>query len=111
MQLRAEGLLEARNRGIDILGRLDDDSQLIEGGVRDFAAYGVDFAGQGRDRTDDDPHVHIDAIDHLVPATLLDPELQRHLRERLPPPWPPTDDFGIVSYGRLLEMIAELLQQ
>ncbi|CAD6896882.1 unnamed protein product [Tilletia laevis] len=104
LQLRAEGVLEARMRGIEILSPLGDDS-FLEEGLRNFASYGVDLVGQTRARRDDDPHVHIDAIDHLLPPALLDPELQIRWRQQLPASWPPSEDFGIESYCQLLQII------
>ncbi|KAE8227693.1 hypothetical protein CF326_g7405 [Tilletia indica] len=110
MQLRTEGIVEARGRGIDILRNAVDDEEVLEAGVRDFAAYGVDFAGQGRERNENDPHVHIAAIDDLLPPPLLDPELQTAWRLQLPPSWPPPDDFGILAYCRLLDIVADHLR-
>ncbi|KAK0542144.1 hypothetical protein OC846_006830 [Tilletia horrida] len=104
LKLRTEGILEARSRGIEIMDNFSNDS-CLDDGLRSFAQYGVDFVGQTRERRDDDPHVHIEAIDHLLPECLLNASLQSEWRAQLPPSWPPSDDFGILAYGRLLELI------
>ncbi|CAD6893034.1 unnamed protein product, partial [Tilletia caries] len=113
--LRAEGIIDARQRGVVIMDGPLDDAHLgeqvenVNQGLRNFALYGVDFVGQGRERRDDDPHVHIEAIDHLLPPALLDHELQAYWRSQLPPAWPPSQDFGVTAYTNLLDMIFEHL--
>ncbi|CAD6956652.1 unnamed protein product, partial [Tilletia controversa] len=115
LQLRAEGIIDARQRGVVIMDGPLDDAHLgeqvenVNQGLRNFALYGVDFVGQGRERRDDDPHVHIEAIDHLLPPALLDHELQAYWRSQLPPAWPPSQDFGVTAYTNLLDMIFEHL--
>ncbi|KAE8213844.1 hypothetical protein CF319_g9136 [Tilletia indica] len=110
MQLRAEGIIDARKKGFDVLGQRGiDDSQLHLDGLRNFADYGVEFAGHSRERRDTDPHVHIEAIDHLLPPALLDVRQQHLWREQLPQSWPPGEDFGITAYGMLLQLLAEHL--
>ncbi|KAE8207396.1 hypothetical protein CF327_g7354 [Tilletia walkeri] len=107
-QMFVKGILEAKRCGWSIL---EGANEVVgEGAVlRDFSQYGTQ-EGEPRQQREDDPYIHIAALDQEVPPILLHPTIQEELRRRLPVIWPPPPDGGQSVYRKALFLVNTLLQ-
>ncbi|KAK0539611.1 hypothetical protein OC842_000883 [Tilletia horrida] len=105
------GVLDAQRAGWGILQGGEEGSG-TGAALRDLAEFDAGRAWNAaeRERRPEDPHVQIAALADEIPAILLDSTVQKELRNRLSPIWPPPEDEGVAVFREAMVLVKLLLR-